>query len=301
MDENLEKTVLARSFEESRAHLRAVAYRMLGSLSEADDAIQETWLKLSRTDAGGIDDLRAWLTTVIARVCLDMLRSRKARREDAVGTAPPESAPAPEANAEQEAVLADSVGLALLVVLEALEPAERLAFVLHDLFGVSFEEIAPIVGRSPVAARQLASRARRRVRGAPERDDAAIVRQRDVVSALLRALRAGDVEAVVAVLDPNVVVHATSPDGTAREIRGARAWATSAVAFSRAAQGVQVAMVDGAVGLILAPRGRLRSALRFTFSDDRIVRVEIVSEPARVQALAIALPDGPGGSPDDQT
>lgn len=291
MDENFEKTVLARSFEESRAHLRGVAYRMLGSLSEADDAIQETWLKVSRTDASGVDNLRAWLTTVLARVCLDMLRSRKARREDAVGTAPGDSAPAPGGNAEQEAVLADSVGLALLVVLEALEPAERLAFVLHDLFGVSFEEIAPIVGRSAVAARQLASRARRRVRGAPERDDSAIVRQRDAVGALLRALRAGDVEAVVAVLDPNVVVHVTSPDGTPREIRGARAWATSAVAFSRAVQGVQVAMVDGAVGLILAPRGRLRSAVRFTFADDRIVRVEILTDPARVQALAIALPD----------
>ena len=287
-DESPLATSLAASFEQSRRHLRAVAYRMLGSLSEADDAVQETWLKLSRAEVGGVDNLRGWLTTVLARVCLDMLRSRKARPEDPVGTTP-DTKPAPEANAEQEAVLADTVGLALLVVLEALEPAERLAFVLHDLFGVSFEEIAPVVGRTPVAARQLASRARRRVRGAPERADAELGARRDVVDALLRALRAGDVEAVVAALDPNVVVHVTSPDGRPREIHGARTWATSAVNFSRSAQGVQVALVDGAIGAILAPRGRLRSALRFTFDDGRIVGVDIITEPTRVQALEIAL------------
>ncbi len=289
-EKNFDESPLAASFDQSRPHLRAVAYRMLGSLSEADDAIQETWLKLSRADAADVENLRGWLTTVLARVCLDMLRSRKARPEDPVGTAP-DTRPAPEANAEQEAVLADTVGLALLVVLEALEPAERLAFVLHDLFGVSFEEIAPVVGRTPVAARQLASRARRRVRGAPERTDAELAAQRDVVNALVRALRAGDVEAVVAALDPNVVVHVTSPDGTPREIHGARTWATQAVTFSRAAQGVQVALVDGAIGAILAPRGRLRSALRFTFDAGRIVAVDIITEPTRVQALEIALLD----------
>lgn len=279
---------LAESFEQSRPHLRAVAYRMLGSLSEADDAIQETWLKLARTDASAVDNLRGWLTTVVARVCLDILRSRKAHPEDAVGTAP-DVTPAPERNAEQEAVLADSVGLALLVVLEALEPAERLAFVLHDLFGVSFEDIAPVVGRTPIAARQLASRARRRVRGAPERDDAELGAQRDAVNALLRALRAGDVEAFVAALDPNVVVHFTSPDGTPREIHGARTWATTAMGFSRAVQGVQTALVDGAVGAIFAPRGRLRRALRFTFDSGRIVDVEIITDSTRVRALEIAL------------
>ncbi len=291
MDQNFDKDRLAASFEENRAHLRAVAYRMLGSVSEAEDAVQETWLKLSRTDTNEVDNLRGWLTTVVSRVCLDSLRARKARREDAVGTVPPEIAPAPEADAEEEAVLADSVGLALLVVLEALEPAERLAFVLHDLFGVSFEEIAPIVGRTPVAARQLASRARRRVRGAPERDDGELARQRVVVEALLRALRAGDVEGVVAVLDPNVVVHATSPDGTKREIHGARNWATSAVVYSKAAKGVEIALVDGSVGIVNAPRGHLRAVLRFTFENDRIVEVDIVTDPARAKSLEIAAVD----------
>jgi RNA polymerase sigma-70 factor (ECF subfamily) len=284
-------------FEKNRAHLRAVAYRMLGSLSEADDAVQETWLRFSRTDTSEVDNVRGWLTTVTARVCLDMLRSRRSRAEEPVD----ERLPAIDAtNAEQEAVLADSVGLALLVVLEMLEPAERLAFVLHDLFGISFEEIAPIVGRSPVAARQLASRARRRVRGAPERDETVLAQQRELVTVLLGALRAGDVEGIVAALDPNVVVHAGGPDGKVREIRGARNWAKGAVMFAQREsrfEAVEAAIVEGAVGAIYAPGGRLSRALQFTFLDGAITRVDIVADPDRLRALEIApLADreGPG-------
>ena len=283
-----DEEILTRSFEASRSHLRAVAFRMLGSLSEAEDAVQETWVRLSRAETSGVDNLRGWLTTVTARVCLDMLRSRKARAEDPGGVDAVRDQAAPDADAEQEAVLADSVGLALLVVLETLEPAERLAFVLHDLFGVAFEEIAPIVGRSEVATRQLASRARRRVRGAPERDEANLARQRAVVDKLLAALRSGDVETVVSVLDPNVVVHAQAPNGTVREIRGARTWATSAVAFSRTLEGVQPALVGGALGAIHAPRGKLRSALRLTFEGEKIARVDIVTDAAALRSLEIA-------------
>lgn len=283
---------LSATFEESRGHLRGVAFRMLGSLSEAEDAVQDTWLRLSSADTSEVGNLRGWLTTVTARVCLDMLRSRKARAEDAAGERLPDIAPADAVNAEQEAVMADSVGLALLVVLDTLEPAERLAFVLHDLFGVPFEEIAPLVGRSPATARQLASRARRRVRGAPERDEAEFARRRDVVMTLLAALRAGDVEGAVAVLDPDVVVHAQGPDGTAREIRGARKWATSAVAFTQSGTkvfgAVQPALVDGEIGVIYAPRGRVARALKFTFERGAITRVDIISEPERVRALEIA-------------
>lgn len=282
-----EKT-LTRTFEASRSHLRAVAFRMLGSLSEADDAVQETWVRLSRADTTEVDNLRGWLTTVTARVCLDMLRSRKARAEEPGGVDVARDRAAPDANAEQEAVLADSVGLALLVVLEMLEPAERLAFVLHDLFGVPFEEIAPIVGRSEVATRQLASRARRRVRGAPEGDEANLSRQRELVEKLLVALRSGDVEAIVSVLDPNVVVHAQAPDGTRREIRGAHAWAKSAVTYSRALRGVQPALVDGALGAIHAPRGKLLRALRLGFEGEKIARVDIITDAATLRSLEIA-------------
>jgi len=259
-------------------------------LSNVMKVEEETWFRLSRADTSDVDNLRGWLTTVTARVCLDMLRSRKARLEDPGGVDVAADQPAPAADAEQEAVLADSVGLALLVVLEKLEPAERLAFVLHDLFAVAvaFEEIAPIVGRSEVATRQLASRARRRVRGAPEGDEANLARQRDVIDKLLAALRSGDVEAVVSVLDPNVVVHAQSPNGTVREIRGARTWARSAVAFSRALEGVQPALVDGALGAIHAPRGKLRSALRVTFEGEKIARVDIVTGAAALRSLEIA-------------
>lgn len=282
---------LSVAFADSRGHLQAVALRMLGSRSEAEDAVQEAWLRVSRAETGAVTNLRGWLTTVTARVCLDMLRARKARAKATTLEQLPDLAPTAAANAEQAAVLADSVGLALLVVLETLDPAERLAFVLHDLFGVSFEEIAPIVGRSPVAARQLASRARRRVRGAPASDEAELGRKRDLVTSLLVALRAGDVEGVVAALDPDVAVHAQAPDGSVRELRGARSWANSAVAFTqRATQAfgaVEVALVDGDIGAIYAPKGRVVRALKFTFARGVITRVDIFSEPAAVGALAI--------------
>jgi RNA polymerase sigma-70 factor (ECF subfamily) len=265
-----ERDFLAERFEEHRAHLRAVAYRMLGSLSEVDDAVQEAWLRLSRVDAADIDNLGGWLTTVVARVCLDMLRSRQSRREE------PFTADAPEpvatgtsgSSPEQEALLADSVGLALLVVLDRLTPAERLAFVLHDMFAVPFEEIAPIVGRSTEATRQLASRARRRVRGggAPDPD---LVRQREVVDAFLAALRGGDFEGLLAILDPDLVVRADMPVPSARRARSRRAvWAKGrSLRTPRADRGRPR---NGAIGVVVAPRGRLVRALRFTIANGKI-------------------------------
>lgn len=281
-----EENLLAGPFEESRAHLRGVAYRMLGSLTEADDAVQEAWLRWSRALTSEIDSPRAWLTTVTARICLDMLRSRRARAEEAVGGPLPDIT---TSNAEQEAVLADSIGLALLVVLETLEPAERLAFVLHDLFGISFEEIAPVVGRSPVAARQLASRARRRVRGAPERDEGDLARQRALVTTLISALRAGDVDAIVAALAPEIVIHAEGGDGKVRELHGARQWAKGAVVFSRRGyfESVEIAIVDGAVGAIFAPGGRLSRVMQLTFRDGAITRIDITGDLRRLRALQI--------------
>src|SRR2546430_4196538 len=255
-----ERDTLERPFEESRPHLRAVAYRMLGSLSEADDAVQEAWLRLSRSDRSEVENLKGWLTTVVARVCLDMLRSRKARPEDPVGPQVPDPIVGREGpiDPEQEALLADSVGLALLVVLDRLNPAERLAFVMHDMFAVPFDEIAPIVGRSPTAARQLASRARRRVQGAATVPDADLTLQREVVDAFLAASRGGNFDALLAVLDPDVVVRADSAAvrmGASREVRGAAAVAKT---FSGRARAAQPALVDGAVGLVWAPGGRLR-------------------------------------------
>src|SRR6185436_17919495 len=245
---------LAEKFEENRGHLRGVAYRMLGSLNEADDAVQEAWLKLNRSDPSGIHNLGGWLTTVVARVCLDMLRARKARREDSLGPSVPEpvATGTDGSDPENEAVLADSVGLALLVVLETLEPAERLALVLHDMFAVPFEEIASIVGRSPAAARQLASRARRRVQGADTVSGADVARQREVVDAFLAALRGGDFDGLIAVLDPDVLVRtdATVARGGTQEVRGARNWAKGAVAFGRGARFAQAALVNGTVGLV---------------------------------------------------
>ncbi len=287
---------LAEQFDANRGHLRAVAYRMLGSLSEAEDAVQDAWLKVSRADVSGVENPGGWLTTVVARVCLDMLRARKSRREESLDPYAPEVTRAgdPAADPEQEALLADSVGVALLVVLDALDPAERLAFVLHDMFGMPFDEIAPIVGRSPAAARQLASRGRRRVRGAAAAPAPALGRQREVVEAFLSALRRGDFEGLLAVLDPDVVVRvdaAAGAPGGPREIRGARTWARGALAFSRAVRFAQPALVDGSVGLVLAPRGRLSRALRFTVSDGRIVEVEVIAEPARLRALDIAVLD----------
>ncbi|HET9626302.1 MAG TPA: sigma-70 family RNA polymerase sigma factor [Kofleriaceae bacterium] len=283
------------AFAAHRDHLRGVAYRMLGSLAEADDAVQEAWLRLHRADAGAIDNLRAWLTTVIARICLDMLRSRKARREEPIDAKATIAAAYADtaAHPEHEAVLADSVGLALLVVLDTLSPAERLAFVLHDLFAMPFDEIAPLVRRTPAATRQLASRARRRLQGAPTASDAELARQRRVVEAFLAAVRGGDFEAIVAVLDPEVAVQAdTEPGQPPRTLRGARTWARGAMQFARHIQLARVVLVDGAVGLIMAPRGQLARALRFTFAGDRIAEVDVVSDPHRLRQLTLGvLPD----------
>jgi RNA polymerase sigma factor (sigma-70 family) len=286
---------LAGRFEEHRTHLRAVAYRMLGSVSEADDAVQETWLRLSRSDTSEVENLGGWLTTVLARVCLDMLRSRKSRREESLGARVPEpiAGRADGADPEQEALLSDSVGLALLVVLETLTPAERLAFVLHDMFAVPFDEIAPIVGRSPDAARQLASRARRRVRGADTSYEPDHTRQREVVDAFLAAARDGDFDALVAVLDPDVVLRsdrAALPAGVPREVHGAPAVARRAlVGRARAAR---PALVDGAVGVVVAPRGRLLMVLDFKIRDGKIVEIDAVADPERLNQLDLSLLDG---------
>jgi RNA polymerase sigma-70 factor, ECF subfamily len=288
---------LAQQFEDNRGHLRAVAYRMLGSLSEADDAVQETWLRLSRSATGEIDNLGGWLTTVVARICLDMLRSRASRREEAIETQPaePAIATAGHPDPEQEAVLADSVGLALLVVLDRLTPAERVAFVLHDMFAVPFEEIAPLTGRTPAAARQLASRARRRVQGAPALSGASLAEQKTAVDAFLAALRAGDFEGLLAVLDPNVVVHlgeGAGRPGAPSVIHGAENWARGAVAYMKVAKSVQPALIDGAAGLVWAPRGRLLRVMTCVVKDGKIVEVNIIADPARLRSLDLAILNG---------
>jgi RNA polymerase sigma factor (sigma-70 family) len=281
---------LARQFEEHRAHLQGVAYRMLGSLSEADDAVQESWIRLSRSDPSAIENLGGWLTTVTARVCLDMLRSRKSRREEPLAARvaePTEDGVDPE----QEAVLADSVGLALLVVLETLTPAERLAFVLHDMFAVPFDEIASIVGRSPTATRQLASRARRRVQGAPAVPEVDLARQREVVDAFLAAARGADFDALVALLDPDVVFRADEvlvPSAEAREARGAAAVATY---FSGRAQLARSVLVNGTAGVVVAPRGQLILVLRLTFAHGKIAEVEAIGDPERLAELELAVLD----------
>lgn len=286
-----EQARIAEKFEENRSRLRGVAYRMLGSLNEADDAVQEAWLRLSRTDQGAIDNLGAWLTTVVAHVCLDMLRSRSSRREEPLDSdsSEPAAIRRKPANPEQEAQLAESVGIALLVVLEKLEPAERLAFVLHDMFAVPFDEIASIVGRSEAATRQLASRARRRVQG-PAISASELTTQRRVVDAFIAALRAGDFEGLLAVLDPDVVARAESAEGV-REIRGARAWAQGAIAYSRLVRfsQAQPALVDGSVGIVLAPRGRLSRVLRFKFKGEKIVEAEIIVNPDHLNQLDLAV------------
>jgi len=286
---------IAERFEAHRTHLRGVAYRMLGSLTEADDAVQEAWLRLSRSDTSGVDNLGGWLTTVVARVCLDMLRSRKSRREESLDELVPEPVSREGGlDPEQEALLAESVGLALLVVLEALAPAERVAFVLHDMFAVPFEEIGPIVGRSPAAARQLASRARRRVQGAGTDPEADLTQQREIIDAFLAAMRGGDVEALVAVLDPEFVIRADSaavPPGAPREVRGARNWAKQALAFSRGVRFAQPALVNGAVGVVVAPRGRLFRVLRVTITSGKIVQIDVVADPERLRQLELAVLD----------
>jgi RNA polymerase sigma-70 factor (ECF subfamily) len=284
---------LAEQFEANRGHLRAVAYRMLGSVNEADDAVQETWLRLSRADTQDVENLTGWLTTVVARVCLDLLRSRKSRREESLdGEVTDLPASGETQDPEHEALLADSVGLALLVVLDTLTPAERLAFVLHDMFAVSFDEIGRIVGRTPAAARQLASRARRRIQGVTSVPSEDLRRQREVIDAFLTALRAGDFEGLLAVLDPDVVVHAdpgAGRPGAPAEIRGARNWAQGAVTFSRMARFLEPALVNGSVGLIFAPRGRLLRALSFRIDGGKIVEAEIIAKPERLDQLQLSV------------
>ena len=295
-----ERGWLIERFEENRPRLRGVAYRMLGSLSEAEDAVQEVWLRLNRTDAGTVENLGGWLTVVVSRVCLDMLRTRKSRREDPIGTqvTEPSVVLGEGADPEGEAVLADSVGVALLVVLDTLTPAERLVFVLHDLFAMPFDEIGSIVGRSPDAARQLASRARRRVRGSPASADAGRARQREVVDAFLKAARAGDLEGLLAVLDPDAVVRIDAAAridapaaevGMAREVRGAATWARQFIALSRGLRSVQPALIDGSVGLILAAGGKLSRALTFTITNAKVTRVEVIADPTRLRDLNIAV------------
>jgi RNA polymerase sigma-70 factor (ECF subfamily) len=282
-----EKNFWGRQFEANRAHLRAVAYRMLGSTSEVDDAVQETWLRLSRSDAGAVENLRGWLTTVVARICLDMLRARKSHREEPMGPHTPE--PAVDGAHEQDAEMADSVGAALLVVLETLAPAERLAFVLHDMFAVPFEEIAPIVGRTPAAARQLASRARRRVQGTPQTVDADLERKRRIVDAFLAASKNGDFEGLLAVLDPDVVFRADQAAvrlGSLAEIRGAPAVAGT---FKGRAQAARPALADGTMAVAVIFGGQLRVVLRLAFAGDRISRVEAIADAERIGGMEVEL------------
>ena len=289
------RDALTDLFEESRSHLQSVAYRMLASRAEADDAVQETWLRLSRSDTSDVANLRGWLTTVVARVCLDMLRSRDARREEPLDVYPSDGTGprSTTSDAEHDTAMADSVGLAMLVVLETLPPAERLAFVLHDMFDVPFEEIATIVGRSPVAARQLASRARRRVRGASTASGVDRERHREVVDAFLAASRGGDFEALLALLDPDVVLRADQAavtTGASPEVRGATAVARS---FSGRARFAQLALVDGSVGAVWAPGGRPRVVFGFTISEGRIVGIELLADADRLGEIdLVILEDG---------
>jgi len=280
---------LAEQFDAHRGHLQQVAYRMLGSTGEADDAVQEAWLRLSRADATGIENLGGWLTTVVARVCLDILRSRKSRREEPLDDEPqPVAGHERVVDPEREAELADNVGLALLVVLEALAPAERVAFVLHDMFDLPFEEIAPIVGRTPTAARQLASRARRRVRGLAKTSEADVAGHRKIVDAFLAAARSGDMAGLLAVLDPDVVLHADRAAarlGGIAELSGAEAVAAN---FKGKAQQARPALVDGALGVVVAPQGRLLLVLNLTFAGDRIASIDVVADPDRLEGLDLS-------------
>ena len=288
-----ERDGIASQFEEHRSHMRDVAYRMLGSASDADDAVQEAWMRVSRAGAGDVLNLRGWLTTVVARISLNMLRARNVRREtpiDADELAKGISGVEPAA--EQEAVLADSVGLALLVVLERLTPAERLAFVLHDMFDLPFEEIAPLVGRTPTAARQLASRARRRVRGGDLTGDADLNRRSKVVEAFLSASRQGDFAALLAVLDPNIVVRIEDVEGHAgglREFRGTEAVLERARNFARAARFCRLVLLNGTPGLVMAPRGHLMRAIMFTLTGDRITSIDVIADPAHLRRLDVAV------------
>jgi RNA polymerase sigma-70 factor (ECF subfamily) len=286
---------LAERFEQDRVRLRAVAYRMLGSFAEAEDAVQEAWLRASKSGTSGVDNLGAWLTTIVARVCLNTLRARRARREEPMGVHVPDPviSNADGATPEDEVLLADAVGIALQVVLETLTPAERLAFVLHDMFGLSFDEIAPVVGRTPASARQLASRARRRVRGADvHAPDADIARQREVVEAFFAAAHRGDIDALVAVLDPDVVLRADAPSvpaGASRELRGAVAVASQALMFRRLDLLVRPALVNGAPGAVSTRHGRAFSVLGFSVRGGRIVGIDILADPERLRTIDLAV------------
>ncbi|MER5637539.1 RNA polymerase sigma factor SigJ [Kitasatospora sp. NPDC002227] len=282
---------LAERFQAHRPQLRAVAYRMLGSLAEAEDAVQETWLRLSRTDVTEVANLAGWLTTVVGRICLDLLRSRTSRREDLLGVHVPDPILDRVDGPEHDALLADELGLALMVVLDSLSPAERLAFVLHDMFAVPFDEIAAVVDKSPAATRQLATRARRRVRSAaPPRPD--LGRQRAAVDAFQTAAREGDFDALLAVLDPDVLLRADYGAlalGTNRELRGAHAVASNALMFARFAAASRPVLVNGTLGIAAAPEGRLFSVLAFTVTGDRITQIDILADPARLARLDTAF------------
>jgi RNA polymerase sigma-70 factor (ECF subfamily) len=290
---------LAQRFEEHRGHLRAVAYRMLGSLTDADDALQEAWLRVSRADTANVDNLGGWLTTVVARVCLNMLRSRRARREESLDTHVPDPMVGPESglDPEREAVLADSVGLAMLVVLEMLAPAERVAFVLHDMFGVSFDEIASILGRTSTATRQLASRARRRVQGLAHVPDTDVAGQRPVVDAFFAAARRGEFEALIAVLDPDVVLR--SDGGPLRPaasalVRGAEAVASQALMFAQPSTPIHATVVNGAAGVVIGPATQPVSVMSFIVRGGRIVEIDSLADPERLRALPLPLGEDGG-------
>jgi RNA polymerase sigma-70 factor, ECF subfamily len=291
-----EREWLLERFEEQRPRLRGVAFRMLGSVSEADDALQDAWLRISRTDTGGVENPAGWLTTVVARVCLNMLRTRERRREEPLEVRVPDpiiSNPR-GVDGEYEALLADSVGLALMVVLENLSPAERLAFVLHDMFGVPFDEIATMLERTPTATRQLASRARRRVQGQPTSPDPDLSRQREVVDAFFAASRDGDFDRLVAVLDPDIVLRSDGGAGRPQlslVVHGAENVASQALVARRLSPWVRPALVNGAAGVVVAPHGRPVSVMAFTVADGRIVAIDVLSDPHRLEALDLSVLD----------
>ncbi|MFD8192063.1 RNA polymerase sigma factor SigJ [Streptomyces wuyuanensis] len=286
--------LLARRFEEHRPHLRAVGYRMLGSLAEADDAVQEAWLRLSRSAPSGVENLGGWLTTVVGRICLDMLRSRASRREDPLDVRVPDPVVSDlrGADPEQEALVTDSVGLALLVVLDTLAPAERLAFVLHDMFAVPFDEIAPIVDRAPAATRQLASRARRRVQDAGRAPDRDVARQRKVVEAFVAASRGGDFEALVALLDPDITLRVDGgvlARNLSKVVQGAKSVAGQALMYRRFAPLARLVLVNGTVGTLTAPEGEARSVMSFTVVDGRVVQIDILADPERLALVDLSF------------
>lgn len=285
-----EQERLARTFEEHRTNLLAAAYRMLGSWSESEDAVQETWLRLSRVDAGSIENIGGWLTTVVSRICLDALRSRKSRREDSIESGLPEAVNGLEAaiTPEEEILLADSIGVAMLVVLGNLKPVERVAFVLHEVFAMPFHEIALIIDKSEAATRQLTSRARRRVRGA-QVNEIDIADERDVVRAFLAAAREGDFDSLIAALDPDVILRDDRQSGASRVVRGSRSLAKQV--SERAHRSAQLALVDGTAGILVAPRGRLLYLLKFTMRHGKIVEVDLISDPERIRRIELAVLD----------